>query len=264
MAIDVFCHFGQVIPEFIKTPKMSKQQVESLVTVHGKKHLDKALAMGKGVLAMSGHFGNWEMLGPWFTMNGYKVTAVARETRDPAMSKLLEDVRSGNGAQVYYRGNSVRGILSSLHNNNLVVLLADQNAVDVFVPFMGYPTGTADGAAVIHLKTGSPIVFFWCVRKDKEHFDIIFEEPVVWQATKDKTADIEGIMTLYNERLEKQIRANPTQWLWLHDRWKASPGVFADGEKHALELAKARNRQRNQFKKAPESASQPFQEENGT
>jgi len=192
--------------------------------------------MDKGVLLITGHFGNWEMMARWLAIHGYPLNVVARDARDPAATKLLADTRTGSGANVLYRGNSARAVLQCLKKKEIVGLLPDQNAADVFVPFFGLPTGTVDGPAVIHLKTGAPLLFSWCVRDSRGGFAIHFEPPVVVTPTGDRAVDVAEVMTLINAHLEARIRLYPTQWLWLHNRWKASPGVFPDGAENAKEL----------------------------
>ena len=256
MARAVFRHFGRMAGEFLKMPRLDKADVERLAVVEGEDNLRAAMAMGKGVLLITGHFGNWEFMARWLSANGYPINVVARDARDPAATKLLTDTREGNGAQVLYRGNSARAVLQCLKKNEIVALLPDQNAADVFVPFMGQRTGTVDGPAIIHLKMGAPLLFSWCVRLPDNRFRITFEPPEIVASTGEKSADVERTMTLINARLETQIRRNPTQWLWLHDRWKASPGVFSDGRFHADDLRASSAKSREELRRrqsAPES-----------
>lgn len=227
MARAVFRHFGEMAAEFIKLPLLDSKLVRDLSAVSGEENLRAAFQAGKGVLLITGHYGNWEFLARWLTLEGYSLNVVARRANDPEADRLLTDTREGSGAQVLSRGNSARAVLQCLKRNEIVALLPDQNAADVFVPFLGRKTGTVDGPAVIHLKTGAPLLFSWCTRTPEDRFQIEFEPPVVVPATGDRAEDIRCVMTLINSRLEARIRAFPTQWLWLHDRWKASMGESA-------------------------------------
>jgi len=260
MARAVFRHFGCMAGEFLKLPRLDKAMVERMVVVEGEENLRQALARGKGVLLITGHFGNWEFMARWLSSHGYPINVVARDARDPAATKLLTDTREGNGAQVLYRGNSARAVLQCLKKNEIVALLPDQNAADVFVPFMGKRTGTVDGPAIIHLKMGAPLLFSWCIRLPDNRFQLTFEPPEVVLSTGDKSADVERTMTLINARLEAQIRRNPTQWLWLHDRWKASPGVFPDSDFHAEDLRASSARSREELRRR-HGAPQPEETE---
>lgn len=253
MAQAVFKHFGEMAAEFVKLPQLTLEQVDSMVTVEGAENLKRALEMNKGGFIISGHFGNWEFLARWITIHGYKLNVVARDTRDPAATRLMTDIREGSGAQVLYRGNSARAVLQSLKRNEFVAILPDQNAADVVVPFLGVQTGTVDGPAILHLKTGAPLVFSWCWRMPDGRFHIIFEAPEVVSSTGSREEDIVRVMTLINSRLEAQIRNHPTQWLWLHDRWKATPGVFPGGDRSAYELRTPINKLKNEMKNLDDS-----------
>ena len=228
MAKEVFRNFGETAAEFLKLPQMPLAEVDALVTVNGEENLKQALAMDKGVLLMTGHFGNWEFLARWLNLHGYPLNVVSRRANDPEAEKLLTDTRTEGGAQVFSRGNSARAVLQCLKKKEIVALLPDQNAGDVFVPFMGVRTGTVDGPAIIHLKTGAPLLFSWCARTPEDRFIITFEPPVIIKSTGERAGDIEAVMACVNAHLEAQVRQYPTQWLWLHDRWKHTPEVFEE------------------------------------
>lgn len=242
MSCAVFKHFGEMAAEFVKLPRMSLSEVDSLVTVDGEENLKAALAIGKGTLLITGHFGNWEFMARWLASHGYNLNVVTRDARDPGATKLLEETRQGSGAKVLYRGNSARAVLQCLKKNEIVALLPDQNAADIIVPFLGQQTGTIDGPAIVHLKTGSPLLFSWCIRTDDDRFHIVFEPPETIPSTGNRAEDILKVMSLINARLESRIREHPTQWLWFHNRWKASPGIFPDGDWHARELKMPMNK----------------------
>jgi KDO2-lipid IV(A) lauroyltransferase len=228
MALDVFKNFGETAAEFLKLPRMGLTEVDALVIVEGEEHMRRALEMGQGVLLITGHFGNWEFLARWLNLHGYPLNVVARRANDPEADKILTDTRTDGGAQVFNRGNSARAVMQCLKKKEIVALLPDQNAGDVFVPFLGVRTGTVDGPAIIHIRTQSPLLFSWCVRTPDERFHITFEPPVIIAPTGDRAHDIETITACINARLDAQVRKHPTQWLWLHNRWKATPEVFLD------------------------------------
>ncbi|CEK18329.1 lysophospholipid acyltransferase family protein [Chthonomonas calidirosea] len=236
MARAVFLHFGMAVAEFVKLPQLDRSTVDQMAVVEGEEHLQQALAKQRGAFIITGHFGNWEFLARWLATHNYPLNVIARRSEDPETEKLLTNTRLQNGAHVFQRGEAVRPVLQSLRKNELVGILPDQNAGDIVVPFFGLPTGTTDGPAVLHLHTKAPLVFSWCTRREDGRFHILFEPPVVYEPTGDRAADVLAIMTLVNRHLEDQIRKNPTQWLWLHDRWRASPWVF-ERQEGALQQA---------------------------
>ncbi|MDE2127821.1 MAG: lysophospholipid acyltransferase family protein [Armatimonadetes bacterium] len=222
IAKSVFLNFGQSAAEFVKLPSLADETVSSLVDATGEEFFAEAYARHHGVLLISAHYGNWEWMARWLAIRGHKLTIVARKANDAAADRLLMRTRNGNGTAVVLRGNSVRTILTALKKNEMVGLLPDQNSADVWVPFMGRLTGTADGPAVLHLRTGAPIVFAFCRRRTDGRFCIDVEPPLMVEPTGDKARDVERVTAAINQRIEARVRAHPDQWLWLHDRWKAS------------------------------------------
>jgi KDO2-lipid IV(A) lauroyltransferase len=249
MARAVFRHFGATAVEFVKLPQLGRAEVDALIEVEGEENLCRALEMGNGVLLITGHIGQWEIMARWLTTHHYPLNVIARDARDPEATKLLTETRVGSGANVLYRGGSARAILQRLKKGEIVAILPDQNATDVIVPFLGFPTGTADGPAALHLKTQAALLFSWCVRLPDNRFRLSFEPPEIVPPAENKQASIERIMTLINARLETQVRRYPTQWLWLHDRWKASPGVFPEGEENARLLKMSPNQYRAEVRR---------------
>ncbi len=232
LAKDVFIHFGQAVCEFLMIPEMSQDRLCALIDVEGAEHLAEAQREGKGILVASGHIGNFEVLAPWMQALGYHVNVVARKANDPAIDKMLQGTRAQNGATVHLRGSSGRSVLQCLKRGEVLALLFDQNAGDIYVPFFGMQTGTTNGPARIHLHTGAPIVFMWCISTPDGRFKLEVEEPVVINPTGDRAADEIAVTTLLNARLEAQIKKYPSQWLWLHDRWRNSPHVFQAEDQH--------------------------------
>ncbi len=232
IAKDVFVHFGQAVCEFLMLPEMPPEELAARVEAHGAEHLAAAKTAGKGILVVSGHFGNFEVLAPWLQLQGYAVNVVARKANDPRIDEMLQGTRAQSGATVHLRGSSGRSVLQCLKRGEVLALLFDQNAGDVFVPFFGMQTGTTNGPARIHLHTGAPIVFMWCISKPDGGFRLEIEEPVVFPPTQDRAADEMAVTTLLNARLEAKIKQYPSQWLWLHDRWRNSPHVFQNKDQH--------------------------------
>lgn len=230
LARDVFSNFGETAAEFVKLPQLDREQIDALTQVEGEENLKSSLEQNKGTLIITGHFGNWEFLARWFAVHNYPLSVIARRADNPEAEKLAVQTRTQSGSQVYNRGNSARPVLQSLHRNELVGILPDQNAGNIVAPFLGLQTGTTDGPAIFHLHTGSPIVFSWCTREPDGRFKILFEPPEIYTPTGDKQADILAIMSMINAHLGEQIRKRPSQWLWLHDRWRASPWVFENGK----------------------------------
>jgi len=184
--------------------------------------LDAALAVGRGVVMISGHVGNWELLAAVLAHHGYPLTVVARRLRDERLNALVAHMRSSAGLRVVDRDDPrfVHLLREELAANRMVGLLIDQDTrgAGIWVPFFGRPARTPPGAAVLALRGRVPVVSAFIERcPDGGHvtrFDPI-EEPA--GSTKDRIRTLTEHMTA---AIEAQIRRNPVEWVWWHRRWR--------------------------------------------
>ncbi len=218
----VFRNFGVSIAEFFKAPTMTRAQIEQRLTVVGLEHLDAAFRMGKGVLLITGHFGNWELMARYLCLRGYPIAVIARDADDKNTTELITMLRERSGYKVFPRGNAARLVLRALRANEGVGILPDQNAGDVFVEFFGQKAGSVAGPAVFHLRTGAPLVPLFNVRLPGDFHRVEILPPMHFEPTEDAQADQQRIMQALHDVLETYVRRYPDQWLWLHDRWKSA------------------------------------------
>ncbi|MDM7460222.1 MAG: lysophospholipid acyltransferase family protein [bacterium] len=217
----VFRNFGVSLAEFLKAPSMTRAQLERRITILGLEHLDAALRAGKGVLLITGHFGNWELMARYLCMLGYPISVIARDADDKDATALVTMVRERSGYRVFPRGNAARLVLKALRANEAVGILPDQNAGDVYVEFFGQKAGSVAGPAVFHLRTGAPLVPLFNVRLPGDYHRIEILPPMRFEPTGDAGYDQQRVMQALHDVLETYVRRYPDQWLWLHDRWKS-------------------------------------------
>ena len=216
----VFEHFGKTMARFFAGGRETSQEIIDSVQMNGLEHVDAALAKGKGILAITAHFGNWERMAEAFAARGYKISVVARDANEQRTTALVNDVRRNRGIEVFSRGRAARELLRRLRANEVVGILTDQNTREILVPFFGIPAGTNSGPATIHLLMGTPLFTAFAIELPDGTYRVDAEPLEMPELTGDKDSDILAIMTAVNSRIEKVVRANPEQWLWLHDRWR--------------------------------------------
>lgn len=217
VAKGVFRHFGLVAADFFRTPLRSTQELLDNVEVQGMENFDEAESMGKGILALTGHMGNWERFGHWATSIGRHLSVVARDANQSDVQNRVAKIREHTGIEVLSQGNSARSILVKLRQKKIVALLPDQNADEIFVPFFGRMAGTVLGPAVLHQRTGAPLLPSYCVRTGVGKYRVIVRPAIDLENT---VHDLAVVTTQVNAALESVIREYPEQWLWMHDRWK--------------------------------------------
>ena len=196
------------------------------ITVDGSDNISKAQEKEKGILFLSAHFGNWELLGISLAATGYSLNVVARPLDNPWIGRLLTSFRSLTGARVLPKKGVLRDILRRLKNGEGVVILIDQNTSrneGAFVDFFGYPAATNRGPALIAMKSGSPVIPFFVIREGQYRHRIVYCHEIPVQKSNDIEEDILINTENFTKVVESYIRKYPEQWFWMHQRWKTKP-----------------------------------------
>jgi len=193
----------------------------------GWEHLETVLAEGRGAVVVTGHIGNWELLGAYAAWRGVPVAAVARRIYASRLNRLIVDFRQRQGVQTILRESptSARQILQALKNNAFLAIVMDQDthAPSVSVPFFGRVARTPAAAASLAIRSDLPVLAMFMQRRPAGGQRVIVSPPFVVQRSSDKTADIAALTRQFNVALEAQIRKNPAEWVWWHRRWRHAP-----------------------------------------
>ncbi len=235
-----FRHLGITLLEFfLQEPRITGEEVDRRVRFEGQEHFEAAFARGKGVILITAHYGNWEMMGPRLARAGYQVSAVSRTADDPATERMIESIRTRCGLRQIPRRQAARLGLAALRRNEILAILMDQNTAEggVFVSFFGYPASTATGPAVFALKTGAALVPTFCLRETNGTHVMRADPPIYPESTGNRDQDIRRLTGRLTGAIEAQIRERPELWCWLHNRWKLQPEASAVGPGEAAPAA---------------------------
>lgn len=221
----VFINFGKTAAEFLCIPRMTPQAIADCSVLEGIEHLDTALAKGKGVLLISAHFGNWELLAAKLIALGYPIDAIARDPELPATADLLREIRKSTVQRSYPR-NSILPAVRGLKQNRVLAILPDQHDCDgLLVNFMGHPAMAAPGPAAIAWLTGAAVVPVFSYRQPDDSFMVKFSPEVILEKSADKDYSIHHWTQQIMDVISEKISATPDQWLWLHNRWRPTTGA---------------------------------------
>jgi len=219
----VYLHFGQMFLEVPHVMRLSPQNMHRYITFDHEQNLRNALAKGKGVFALTGHFGNWELMCAAVAMRFGNSAVVARPLDFKPADRLMIDLRSRHGTEIIPARRSMRHLIRAARENRIIGILLDQN-VDwyegTFVNFLGRPACSNKGLALLALKTGAPVIPFFSVREGADRYRIIIEKEVALIRTGDKRKDVEDNTALFTSIIESYIRKYPDHWFWFHKRWK--------------------------------------------
>ena len=214
----VFENFGRSSADFLIGLNRTKEELDETTTIEGFENFEKAHAKGKGVMVVTGHFGNWERCSTWMSLRDYTLSVVARDANDEGVNALVNKLREGPGTEVIPRGNAARPMIQKLKRNEVIGIVPDQNANEIFIPFFGKPAGTVLGPGVIAERTGAAVVPAFChYCGDGKYHIKVYPELTADEGYETKG---EGMMRAIGRQLEEVIRERPDQWLWIHDRWR--------------------------------------------
>jgi KDO2-lipid IV(A) lauroyltransferase len=220
-----YINSGKNIIDVFRFNKYYKKQLDGLIDVEGLEHFKNAYRKGKGIIAITGHIGNFELLAAWFVNNGYNAAVIGREMYDKRLDRMLVGNRETMGILNIDTTDSPRKIMKVLKEGYALGVLIDIDSHRIkseYVTKFGKMARTPVGQTILGLKAGSSFIPMACVREGKK-YKILVKPEIEY----DKDADFENkvieITQKCNLVLEEIIKRYPDQWTWIHDRWKSTP-----------------------------------------
>lgn len=217
---------GISLLELVWYPKMSREQVEHAMHFHNPEVLRNAYDQGKGLLILTAHFGNWELLGGCIVVQfGFRVFGIAKTQSNRLVNRAIDERRMQFGNKVIPMETSLREVMRALRDGEAVGIVADQAAPkeNDLIEFFGTKLPTHQGPSVFSLKMGSPLIAVFSVRRADGSYDAYVEE-VPSSDLKEYTPENVTELTRRHVRItEDFIRRFPDQWMWMHKRWKHVP-----------------------------------------
>jgi KDO2-lipid IV(A) lauroyltransferase len=191
----------------------------------------KLMLRGRGVIMLTGHYGNWEVLGYTLATLGFEIHGIARPIDNPYIDSWLLGVREKRGQIILSKRGVTTTALDVLQKRGILGFIADQNAgpKGLFVPFFGRMASTYKSIGLMALQHNTPIVVGYARRRGEGfEYDIGVQDiidPEDWRNFPRETYrdELHYITARYTKGIEDFVRADPTQYLWIHRRWKTRP-----------------------------------------
>ena len=236
IAREVFCNLGRTAAECLSLRKFTRETVKRLMREEDYRPLKEILSKGKGVVIIGSHFGNWEMSSVGGVAFGLDVTVIARRIYYPPYNKFLVSLRENKGVKTLYRDtkNVLRKSLNILKSNEVLGVVPDQDvdSVDgVFVNFFGKPAYTPTGPVIMAMLSGAPIAPTFMMRENGK-LRLFVEKPIYVKNSGDRKRDMREYTQKWSDVVEKYIKKYPSQWVWMHKRWKTKPTARRLGLKY--------------------------------
>lgn len=211
--------------ESLRLPDLTRAKADVLVEVRNQQILDEALAQGRGVIVVTAHMGNFDLLGCVHALRGVRANIVYKAIGWKAAHAFFFAARRRAGVTVIPPKGSERQILRALRTNEVVAFVIDQHMPKhraIVCTFFGRYASTTPAPALFALKTGAVVVpaLIRRVGDSGRHVSTFYPPIVMEEPHADRTANLRHNMQRMNDWLEGEVRKTPEQWLWLHKRWK--------------------------------------------
>lgn len=223
----VRANFIQLATAALEMPsllKLDRDNIDTYVTFSGSHHLKAALSRGKGVLFLSAHLGNWELMAMATALAlDFQCHLLIRPHDFSPMERVLTEIRCRTGNKVLDKIRSAGTIRKLLSDNKVLAVMLDQNASwydGVYVPFFGRTACTHKGFGLFALRYDPTILPIFNIRQADGRYKVLIDSPVTLQRSGDINRDLVENTAVFNRIIEKHIRMAPDNWLWAHRRWR--------------------------------------------
>ncbi len=226
----VYQHFAAVAVETILLPRvLYASNLSSFVRYDDPADLERAegwINSGRPLMVLTGHFGNWEILGYAIGLTGSRGGVVARRLDNPHLDRFLTNFRRKTGLTMLDKNEDYARILGALAGGGFLGMVGDQDAGSrgLFVNFFGRPASTFKSIALLSLEYQAPILVLGSVRQGwPMQYRLYLEDVILPEEYAERSDATKAITQRYTDALERLIRRNPEQYFWVHRRWKHQP-----------------------------------------
>jgi KDO2-lipid IV(A) lauroyltransferase len=221
-----FRNVGECAVDVFRHRKLGGEGIRKLVTIEGLAYFDHAYRQGRGLVGVTGHIGNFELIAAFFCALGYKVSVIGREIYYQPLNRLLIENRQAMGMKNIDSEASPREFIRHLREGRSIGVLIDQDSRryrGVFVDFFGKAAYTPVAPFIVARRMGSPVIPMAIFRNPDYTYTLKVGPAVAFPDTGDGERDTLLVVQSCTHFLEKTIRVHPEQWVWMHKRWRTRP-----------------------------------------
>lgn len=236
---DCYAEYGRIVSEIVASDRLLRRKEERFRAI-GLPVLEEAVRGGKGLLVLTGHLGNFIVVGHFLRNLGFPMTFVAKRLANEYMNREVEAVYGRHGSTIIpVRGfkNDPQGgirLYRCLKRGDIVVVLVDQDAgPDGYIStFFGLPTSLPSGPARFAFRSGAPVTTGFATRKEGR-IRVEIQPSIDYSSASSPEEAERLILDEYSRRLEEKVRKAPEQYFWFHKKWKSVPEIRARYERRA-------------------------------
>ncbi len=228
----MWVHLFRLVVEMVQMPrKFRRYNMRDIIQLRDTEQCVQAMSSGRPVIALSGHYGNWEVALMVFGAFGFPMGAIARDLDNPYLNDWFKATRGSTGHMLISKKGAREYVDRILGRGGFMAMLFDQDAGPrgIFVDFFGHPASTFKSIALMAMQHDA-IIYVGCARRLPDDFrnnrwvryDLGCEEMIDPRDFQTPDA-VREISQRYTHALERAILRAPEQYFWLHRRWKTRP-----------------------------------------
>jgi len=217
----VFMFHGDILVDAVKYAYMDVEEVGKRVVIEGREHLDAALASGKGLMGVTGHLGNWEILTHMNRLIGLEFCVMADVRKDPRLESLVDGIRKRSGAVILPPKGKALMLIKELKKGHTIAIVADQRgrrSDNLYCNFFGLPAPTNPAPAFLAIKSDALVMTVSAI-KENGRYRVSFSEAREAASFGDGKQGIVNLSQFMQSWVETMVMRYPDQWFWLHCRW---------------------------------------------
>jgi KDO2-lipid IV(A) lauroyltransferase len=218
---------GVNLIEFCASRRLDRDGIRDLIHIENEDRLQQLREEGKGALLVSGHFGNFELLGAAVAARGFPVRFLIKTQSNPYLDRVQNELRRHAGVGVIRVGPSLKEMIRALRRGEFIGLLADQDAgpLGYFTPFLGRQASVFRGPAIYAHRFGCPLLTGFIFRQPDGTHRVRINTPHFTDPQWDEATAVARLTEAHTRDLEAAVRAAPESYFWVHRRWKTRPPV---------------------------------------
>ena len=227
MAREMWFHLIMMVFDIIHAPrKIHDTNWRKYVYIRDKQRMTSYLIDYRPLIAVTGHYGNFEIAGYVTGLFGIPSYSVARIMDNPYLDRYINQFRERNGQFIIPKDGSAGQIQAVLESGAILTILGDQHAgtKGCWIDFLGRPASCHKAVALFSLGSGAPMMVSYCRHTEQPlHFEIGCTGVADPMVMEDELRDVRSLTQWYNDRMADAIREEPSQYWWVHRRWKEKP-----------------------------------------
>ncbi|MBN1826368.1 MAG: lysophospholipid acyltransferase family protein [Candidatus Eisenbacteria bacterium] len=219
----VYRELGRNAVDLARLDRRGDEDPREIVEFAGIERVDEALRLGRGVIGVTAHLGNWELLSACLGRRGIPLTVLASSLFDPRLDKRLVRLRERHGVHSLFRSDPgwAREAMRVLYRGEMIGLLMDlrSGSGGVETRFLGRPALTVAGPVRLAAASGATVLPMACWRVNGDRYRIEVDRPLVFPRRRPVGTELAEWTEGCSRALEAYILRAPAQWVWMHDRW---------------------------------------------